>query len=119
MRTSQNIGWLIRIEEFHNRLNVFEMQCQVPRLCRLLPVELISEAVDNVFKSLGYSAPTKDQKEVIMEFIKGQDVFVSMATGGGKSLCHATLPIILTHYVNMQRATQTKNLVQHNLLCLL
>ena len=97
MPASQNIGWPIKIEEFHNRLNVLEMQQQlvsVPRLCASFPFEVISGVITDAFKSLGYSAPTPDQREVLTQFIKGHDVFVSLATGGGKSLCYATLPSV-------------------------
>jgi len=81
VQSSQNIGWPIKIEELHNRLNLLEMehnQVSVPCLSTSLPIELISEAIADAFKSLGYSVPTTDQSMVLKEFIQGRDVFVSM-----------------------------------------
>ena len=77
------------MEELHNRSNLLEMahkQVSVPRLSTSLPLELISEAIADAFKSLGYSAPTTDQSMMLKEFIQGRDIFVSMPTRGGKSL---------------------------------
>ena len=34
------------------------------------------------------------QKEAIVEFVSGKDVFVVLPTGYGKSVCYATLPLI-------------------------
>jgi len=72
---------LAKIEELHNRSYLLEMehnQVSVPRLSTSLLIELISEAIADEFKSLGYSAPTTDQSMVLKEFIQGRDVFVSM-----------------------------------------
>jgi len=66
--------------------NQVSVQVSVPNLSTSLPIELISEAIADAFKSLGYSAPTTDQCMVLKEFIQGRDVFVSMPTGGGKYL---------------------------------
>ena len=42
----------------------------------------------------GYKALHKEQKEAIVYFVSGRDVFVSLPTGYGKSLCFALLPAI-------------------------
>ncbi len=44
--------------------------------------------------SLGYSSLKKEQEEAIAAFISGNDVFVSLPTGYGKSLCFALLPVV-------------------------
>ena len=36
----------------------------------------------------------KEQLDVVTSFIEGNDVFVSLPTGGGKSLCLACLPLV-------------------------
>ena len=36
--------------------------------------------------------PTFDQRSVIFNFVRGNDVFVSLPTGSGKSLCYTVLP---------------------------
>ena len=44
--------------------------------------------------ALGYKELKDKQKESIMEFAKGSDVFVSLPTGYGKSLCYVILPSV-------------------------
>ncbi len=44
--------------------------------------------------SLGYKELKDEQTLSIMEFVKGKDVFVSLPTGFGKSLCYILLPIV-------------------------
>lgn len=47
------------------------------------------------FQSLGYQYPTtKDQIAVTEAFISGRDVFMSLPTGSGKSVCYGCLPVV-------------------------
>ena len=39
-------------------------------------------------RGLGYDAPTTEQKDTVTAFVRGKDVFVSLPTGSGKSLCY-------------------------------
>ena len=41
---------------------------------------------------LGYPQVRQVQEEVVLAFLSGRDVFVSVPTGEGKSLCYAVLP---------------------------
>ena len=41
---------------------------------------------------LGFSSLREKQKEIVTAFAKGNDVFVSLPTGSGKSLCFYILP---------------------------
>ena len=54
----------------------------------------IEEAVSEAVKTMGYSRLTSKQNEVVTAFVGGQDVFVSLPTGSGKSLCYCILPIV-------------------------
>ena len=64
----------------------------IPRLdAKGVAVELVNDAIKHAFLTLGYAAATSDQDKAVREFLQGKDVFVSLPTGEGKSLCFATL----------------------------
>ena len=42
--------------------------------------------------SLGYASLNQEQEKVLSELLEGKDVFVSLPTGVGKSLCYAAQP---------------------------
>ncbi len=56
--------------------------------------ELVSRAISEASKLLGYTRLREGQELAIREFLKGKDVFVSLPTGSGKSLCYWILPYI-------------------------
>ncbi len=56
--------------------------------------ELVSRAISEASKLLGYTRLREGQELAIREFLKGKDVFVSLPTGSGKSLCYMILPYI-------------------------
>ena len=45
-------------------------------------------------RRLGFMDLKTKQKETIVEFVSGKDVFVVLPTGYGKSVCYATIPLI-------------------------
>ena len=55
-------------------------------------IENIEAAISTSAAALGYHKLTSNQSEVVKSFISGSDVFVSLPTGSGKSLCYWVLP---------------------------
>ena len=54
--------------------------------------DAIRQACKAVGTSLGYQTLKDEQLEVMVRFIRGEDVFAVLPTGFGKSLCYACLP---------------------------
>ena len=54
----------------------------------------IERAIRAACARLGYSSLRKEQEEVLKSFLNRKDVFVSLPTGRGKSLCYALLPFV-------------------------
>ena len=54
--------------------------------------EEIESAITATAHDLGYSQLTAHQRLVLHKFLSGSDVFVSLPTGSGKSLCYWVLP---------------------------
>ena len=50
--------------------------------------------IETAVRKLGYSEAKEFQKKSIEEFVSGKDVFVSVPTGYGKTVCYACLPLV-------------------------
>ena len=70
------------------------MLVRVKRLKRDFPLHQVNAAILQAVRTLGYDRPTEDQRDAIRSFVEGVDVFVSLPTGSGKSLCYACLPVL-------------------------
>ena len=66
-------------------------------LRKSLTDEAIVSAINKAASSLGYSSVREKQMEALQQFVRGHDVFVSLPTGSGKSLCYAMLPQLYSH----------------------
>jgi len=54
----------------------------------------IEAAITAAFSQLGYPTVKSEQLKAAGEFVKGQDMFVSLPAGSGKSLCYGCLPLV-------------------------
>ena len=52
----------------------------------------VDNAITLEARNLGFVDITEDQRYVVKQFLKGSDLFVSLPTGSGKSLCYWLLP---------------------------
>ena len=51
------------------------------------------EVEDEVSKAaMDFDALCDKQREAVLGFLRGQDIFVSLPSGGGKRLCYSILP---------------------------
>ena len=71
-----------------------KMSIYVPRLQKSFTSPEINKAIEGSVKCLGYQQIRTEQLDVVTKFIEGNDVFVSLPTGVGKSLCFACLPLV-------------------------
>ena len=55
----------------------------------------VSVIIEAAASSLGYAEIRLLQETAVRAFMMGSDVFLSIPTGGGKSLCYAVLPCML------------------------
>ena len=70
----------------------------------------VEEALTRAAADLGYKELFPKQALVIRNFISGNDVFVSLPTGFGKSLCYCILPRVFD-YLKGGHSVTTQHLV--------
>ena len=67
----------------------------VPLLGFSVVPQCLQRVIDDVCRDAGYEELTTNQVDAITTFLHGKDVFVSLPTGSGKSVCFALLPIVV------------------------
>ena len=69
----------------------------VLRACSCQPGDLsmdVESTLRAIRKSHGYVEIKEKQRDAILAFISGKDVFFSLPTGYGKSFCYQCLPLL-------------------------
>ena len=56
--------------------------------------EKLEAAVENAAKAIGIFGLKEEQKMVVCSLVSRNDIFVSLPTGHGKSICFARLPLV-------------------------
>ena len=54
----------------------------------------VESVVETVTSGLGYATLKKEQKDAILSFVAGRDIFVALPTGYGKTICYCCLPMV-------------------------
>ncbi len=81
----------------------------VPRLGISFSTVSVKRAILSVFQRLGFDRPSEDQEKAVTEFLYGQDVFVGLPTGSGKSMCFICLPLVYEHLRYVNPSASSKN----------
>ena len=73
-----------------------EQQCSKNAACKNQAVDrdFVRGVITEAVQALGYRLPTREQLLVTEQFVSGRDVFVSLPTGSGKSVCYGCLPLV-------------------------
>ena len=82
----------VRVETVDGAME--EMFIYIPHLRVTVERKLVNEAIVPCIKDLGYEKPKEFQIDVVREFVGGRDVFASVPTGSGESICYACTPLV-------------------------
>ena len=72
-------------------------QFATPQLSAMSDEGLVVESILHAARRLGYHDLREHQLDAAKKFLQGNDVFVSLPTGSGKSLIYAVLPFAFDH----------------------
>ena len=81
--------------------------------------EAIEDLIDNTAALLGYTRLKGEQKMALRAFISGKDVFISLPTGYGKSLCYALIPVIFDMKLGLAESPSSIVMVVSPLIALM
>ena len=66
---------------------MFRLECNTP-------TKAVDIATMCAVQKVGYDRANAEQGRAICEFLLSRDVFMSLPTGEGKSLCYESLPLV-------------------------
>ena len=73
----------------------------------MVKLESILVAVKEASESIGISKLKDEQKDALVAFVSGRDVFVSLPTGFSKSLCYSCLPGVFARLRNTEYSSDS------------
>jgi len=65
-------------------------------------MEELDSVIIRASQRLGYTSVRPMQLQAIRSFMQGNDVFISLPTGSGKSLCYSVLPYAFDELLNRE-----------------
>ena len=68
---------------------------------------MAGELIAQCARDAGFAVLKEKQKEAIKTFLEGNDIFVSLPTGYGKSVIYAILPMILPSVFDRMKGTKS------------
>ena len=71
--------------------------------------EALDGAICTAAREMGYSKLRANQEKVVKTFLRCRDVFVSLLTGSGKSLCYCILPLVFDK-LRRRRGTDSRSI---------
>ena len=69
------------------------MRVLIPILEAQIEVPVLKTAINSTFQEVGFEA-TEEQYQCVYYSLTGENVFLSLPTGSGKSLCNGLLPAV-------------------------
>ena len=79
---------------------------------KMAKLESIFVAVKEASESTGISKLKEEQKDALVAFASGRDVFMWLPTGFGKSLCYSCLPGVFARLCNTECCSDTDSSVE-------
>ncbi|MCG8622733.1 MAG: DEAD/DEAH box helicase [Proteobacteria bacterium] len=67
----------------------------------------IQQAIIEAAQRLGFASVREVQAKAITSIVAGKDVFVSLPTGTGKSLCFALVPLVFDRLLGYESGTES------------
>ena len=75
------------------------------RCAMVTETTMLDKAISAACSTIGLASLKAKQREAILKFVGGQDVFISLPTGYGKSLCYTLHPLVFVYLHGIDRGS--------------